>query len=153
MSEVRGDFLDRRLLKVVQENEDLKRRLNSPEGGGTSGSVEPSERLATVESSVAWIKVILGVMTAVMLGGFALLSTQIINLGSRIDGTAARLDSRVDNLSAKIDAIPRQLSEEFRAMRAEMSAQTSAIANSITATKQVQPQIIVMPPPEPAPKP
>jgi hypothetical protein len=36
-------------------------------------------------------------------------------------------------------------------MRAEMSAQTSAIANSITATKQAQPQIIVMPPPAPGP--
>jgi hypothetical protein len=54
-------------------------------------------------------------------------------------------------LNAKVDAIPAQLREEFRAMRAEMAAQTSAIANSITATRQVQPQILVLPPAPPAP--
>jgi hypothetical protein len=32
------------------------------------------------------------------------------------------------------------------AMRAEMAAQTNAIANSITAARTVQPQIIVLPP-------
>lgn len=95
--------------------------------------MEAIERLAKLETSIDWMKVILGLMTAVMLGGFTLLSTQIINLGTRIDGTNAKL------------------SEEFRAMRVEMSAQTSAIANSITAAKQVQPQIIVMPPPAPVP--
>jgi hypothetical protein len=41
-------------------------------------------------------------------------------------------------------------------MRAEMAAQTSAIANSITATRQAQPsppQIIVIPGPQPSEKP
>jgi hypothetical protein len=65
---------------------------------------------------------------------------------------------QLNQLSNKIDAIPLRLSEEFRAMRAEMAAQTSAIANSITATREAQPpvppQIVVIPPqPAPAPKP
>lgn len=88
-------------------------------------------RFAKLETSVDWIKVIGAILVAVMLGGFTLLSTQIINLGARIDGTNARL------------------SDEFRAMRAELSAQTAAIASSITAARQVQPQIVVLPPPAP----
>jgi hypothetical protein len=81
-------------------------------------------------------------VAAMMMGGFAFLGFQ------------------VSQVSSKIDAIPQRLSEEFRAMRAEMSAQTSAIANSITATRQAEPpappQIIVIPPapqPQPAPEP
>lgn len=105
--------------------------------------MDMTERLAKLETSVDWIKVIGAILVAVQLGGFTLLSAQIISLGARIDGTANRLDGRIDSLNSR-------LTEEFRAMRAEMSAQTSAIANSITATKQVQPQIIVMPPPAPA---
>jgi hypothetical protein len=73
-----------------------------------------------------------GLVATIMAFGFGFLGLQL----NRLDG--------------KIDAIPQRLSEEFRAMRAEMAAQTSAIANSITATRQAQPpappQIIVIPP-------
>lgn len=88
--------------------------------------------------------VILAILIAVIIGGFTFMGVQLV----RIDG--------------KIDAIPQRLTDEFRAMRAEMAAQTSAIANSITATKQVQPQILVLPapslqapttPPTPTPQP
>ena len=50
-------------------------------------------------------------------------------------------------LYGKVDAISSKLSDEFRAQRAEMSAQTSAIANAITATRQQAPQVILMPAP------
>jgi hypothetical protein len=147
MSERRGtNFMEARARQLAAEKEGQTARLNSRGGGGTSDGVEPSERLAKLEVSVNWIKVIGTIMVTVMLGGFALLTTLIVS------GTA-RLDGRIDSLSAKVDAIPRQLSEEFRAMRAEMSAQTAAIASSITATKQVQPQIVVLPAPGAAPKP
>ena len=43
------------------------------------------------------------------------------------------------------------LAEEFRAMRAEMSAQTSAIAGSITAARQAPPQVLLVPAPAVAP--
>jgi hypothetical protein len=83
-----------------------------------------------------------GLVATIMAFGFGFLGLQL----NRLDG--------------KVDAIPQRLSEEFRAMRAEMAAQTSAIANSITATRQAQPpappQIIVIPPlpqPQPAPEP
>jgi hypothetical protein len=104
--------------------------------------VEPSERLAKLEGSYDALKVVspttlavMGILLAALVFVLSFLSIQIVAT------------------NAKVDAIPRQLSEEFRAMRAEMSAQTSAIANSITATKQVQPQILVMPAPTPPPVP
>jgi len=53
--------------------------------------------------------------------------------------------TQISSINNKLDAIPVRLSEEFRALRAEMSGQTSAIANSITATKQAQPQISCCP--------
>jgi hypothetical protein len=61
--------------------------------------------------------------------------------------------TQMSSINNKLGAIPVRLSEEFRALRAEMSAQTSAIANSITATKQAQPQIFVLPEPAPTPQP
>ncbi len=57
------------------------------------------------------------------------------------------MNAQIRDVGAKVDAIPKQLTEEFRAMRTETSAQTSAIANSITASRQFQPQVIVMPAP------
>jgi hypothetical protein len=119
------------------------------------------ERLVRVESGFDWIKVMLALIATFMISGFAFLGIQI----NRLDGKMERLDGKIDGLSsslnAKLEAIPLRLSEEFRAMRAEMAAQTSAIANSITATRQEQPpappQIIVIPspqtPPTPAPPP
>ncbi|HTT81668.1 MAG TPA: hypothetical protein VMF86_18540, partial [Stellaceae bacterium] len=67
-----------------------------------------------------------------------------------------RLEGRMDRIEMAVNAIPAHLSDEFHAMRSEMAAQTSAIANSITATRQAQPpppQIIVIPQPQPAEKP
>lgn len=123
----------------------LPERERSIETGGGPPHPPPmdsGERLARVENSLDWIRVILTVMgtliVAVMIGGFTFLGVQFV----RLDG--------------KIDAIPQRLSEEFRAMRAEMSAQTSAIANAITATRQTPPpapQIIVIPTPQPSPAP
>jgi hypothetical protein len=80
-----------------------------------------------------------------MIGGFSFLGFQL-----------NRLQGRVDRVETAIAAIPARLSDEFRAMRAEMAAQTSAIANSITAVREAQPpppQIIVVPTPQPIEKP
>ncbi len=86
-----------------------------------------------LRSSFTILSGAIGLVAAVMAIGFAFFGVQF------------------NRLDAKIDTIPPRLSEEFRAMRAEMAAQTSAIANSITATKQAQPQIFVLPEPQPAP--
>ncbi len=110
-----------------------------------------NERLAKLEGAYDRLKVVRP-MTLTGLGLF--LASLVFVLGF--------LTTQIHDLNAKVDAIPAQLREEFRAMRAEtaedframraeMAAQTSAIANSITATRQVQPQILVLPPAPPAP--
>ena len=97
--------------------------------------MELRERTARLEASFDWMKVIMTLHMAITLGGFTFLGSQMM-----------RLEGRMDRVETKIDAIPNRLSEEFRAMRAEMSAQTAAIASSVTAARAVQPQILVMPP-------
>jgi capsule polysaccharide export protein KpsE/RkpR len=91
---------------------------------------------------------------AIALTAVALLLTVVIfslnNVGAQIRDFSSQIrdvNSQIRDLGARVDAIPRQLAEEFRAMRAETAAQTSAIASSITAARQVQPQILVVPAP------
>ncbi len=55
------------------------------------------------------------------------------------------LSAQINGVGTRVDAIPGRIAEEFRAMRVESAAQTSAITTSITAARQFQPQVIVMP--------
>jgi hypothetical protein len=89
------------------------------------------ERLARLESGQDWIKVILALIGAVVVGGFAFLGVQI-----------NRIDTKVDGLGARIDAQGAQT-------RQELIGIANAISNSITATRQVQPQIVILPAPTP----
>jgi hypothetical protein len=98
-------------------------------------------RLAKLEGSYDALKVVRP-MTITVIGVF--LAALVFVLGF--------FATQISSINNKLDAIPVRLSEEFRALRAEMSAQTSAIANSITATKQAQPQIFVLPEPAPTPQ-
>src|SRR5947207_5634517 len=94
------------------------------------------ERLARLESAMDWNKIVLGMLGAVVIGGFAFLGVQI-----------NRLDTKVDALGARIDA-------QGAATRQELIGLATAISNSITAARQIQPQVIVVPTPSPgAPKP
>jgi hypothetical protein len=149
--------------------ERLKRGLGSADfksgGGGGGKPPEMSDilgRLGKLETTYDVLKFAIGIMVAVMLGGFAFLGTQISRLDSkldtsvqRLDANAARLNDKIDanaaRVNEKLDAIPLRLAEEFRAMRAEMSAQTSAIAGSITAARQAPPQVLLVPAPAVAP--
>jgi hypothetical protein len=101
-------------------------------------------RLKSLKSAMDGMRWVIGVIAVVMIGGFSFLGFQL-----------NRLEGRVDRIEIAVAAIPARLSDEFRAMRSEMAAQTSAIANSITATRQSQPsppQIIVIPAPQPGEK-
>jgi len=102
-------------------------------------------RLEALKGAIDGTRWVTGIVAVIMLGGFSFLGFQL-----------NRLEGRADRLEVAIQAIPARLSDEFHAMRSEMAAQTSAIANSITATRQAQPpppQIIVVPAPQPAAKP
>jgi hypothetical protein len=118
-----------------------------------SGSAPPHDpgmdaRITKLEGSYDALKVVRPMTIAVISIFLAVVALSY----AIVIGQLARVDSRLDSLSAKVDSIPQKLTEEFRAMRAEMAGQTSAIANSITATRQAQPsppQIVVIPNPNP----
>ena len=129
----------------------MRRDRGGPGDGGTvppadkEGSTPLMERLARLEGSFDWIKVLVGLIGAVIFGGFSLLSVQL----NRVDGRIDRLEGKMDAVSQRVDAISQRIADEFRAMRADTAAQTSAIANSITAAKQAAPQVILVPAPQP----
>ncbi len=109
-----------------------------PIDAGGSGPHPPGmdigERLARLENGQEWTKLLLGLIVAVMIGGFAFLGFQI-----------GRLDTKIDALGGRISA-------ENAATRQELTGIATAIANSITAARQMQPQILPVPwPPQPAP--
>jgi hypothetical protein len=122
-----------------------------PSGTWTSWRATVDARLAGLEGALGGLRAsvdstrwVVGIVAVIMIGGFGFLGFQL-----------SRLEGRVDRIETGIAAIPAHLSDEFRAMRAEMAAQTSAIANSITATREAQPrppQIIVIPAPQPGQK-
>src|SRR4029077_3908438 len=144
----------------------LRRQLDRIEASGTSEATRTSggdgaappppdtwlwwrasvdARLEGLKGSIDSTRWVVGIVAVIMIGGFGFLGFQL-----------SRLEGRVDRIETAIVAIPAHLSAEFHAMRAEMAAQTSAIANSITAVRQAQPpppQIIVIPAPQPGEKP
>jgi len=106
-----------------------------------------SDRLAKLEGSYDALKVVrpttitvLGVLLAALIFVLSFMASELRDLNTRQQLT-----------DAKIDAIPGRLAEEFRAMRAEMAAQTNAIANSVTAAGQFQPQVVLVPAPQTVP--
>jgi hypothetical protein len=116
-----------------------------PPGSWLGWRASVDARLDGLKGSVDGMRWVISLVAVVMIGGFSFFGLQL-----------SRLEGRVDRLEVAIQAIPARLSDEFRAMRSEMAAQTNAIANSITATRQAQPpppQIIVLPAPQPAEKP
>lgn len=110
--------------------------LHSDGDGGNSNGM--NDRISRLEGQHDGIKhsqgitiAVVGAVSAIMIGGFAIV------IGMQLQ------------TNARVDALGDTIRTEFNAMRAEMAAQTSAIANSITATKQQAPQVILVPPPQP----
>jgi hypothetical protein len=116
-----------------------------PSGTWLGWRASVDARLEGLKGSIDSTRWVVGIVAVIMIGGFGFLGFQL-----------SRLEVRVDRIETAVAAIPARLSDEFRAMRAEMAAQTSAIANSITAVRQAQPpppQVIVIPAPQPSEKP
>jgi hypothetical protein len=111
-----------------------RRGFGKDGGGGHIGGMADDERLQKLENEVHaikgaldWAKITFSILIAVVLGGITLLVS--LNLKT----------------SSQVDALSDKITNEFRIQRAEMSAQVSAIANAITATKQQAPQVIILP--------
>ncbi len=84
-----------------------------------------TERLAKLEGSFDVAKVAFGLLSAVMLGGFALLSGQISSLSSRIDAT-----------SGKIDVVSIKVAEMPGMFRSDLQAATEKLTLAINAGRQ-----------------
>ena len=83
------------------------------------------ERLAKLEGSFDVAKVAFALMSTVMLGGFALLSSQILSLSSRIDAT-----------SGKIDVVSIKVAEMPGVFRSDLQAATEKLTLVINAGRQ-----------------
>jgi phosphoglycerate-specific signal transduction histidine kinase len=113
-----------------------------------------SDRLAKLEGSYDALKVVrpmtitvLDILLAALIFVLSFMAAELRDMNSWQQAIEAKFDAT----NAKIDSIPEKLAEEFRAMRAEMATQTNAIANSITAARQFQPQVLLMPVPQTVP--
>jgi len=113
-----------------------------------------SDRLAKLEGSYDALKVVrpmtitvLDILLTALIFVLSFMAAELRDMNSWQQAIEAKFDAT----NAKIDSIPGKLAEEFRAMRAEMATQTNAIANSITAARQFQPQVLLMPVPQTVP--
>lgn len=88
------------------------------------------DRLSRLEDALDWIKVTITVVAAVLIGGIAFIGVQI-----------TRVDGRVSALSDKVDALPDKVNANLRDL-------TSTLAQAILASKQVAPQVILLPAPQ-----
>lgn len=104
-------------------------------GGPHPPGMDIGERLARLEASQDWIKVILGLLGAIVIGGFAFLGVQINRVDSKVDALSTALGARIDAQGAQT--------------RQELVGIANAISSSITAARQVQPQIVIVPTPVP----
>ena len=84
-----------------------------------------TERLAKLEGSFDVAKVAFGLLSAVMLGGFALLSGQMSSLSSRIDA-----------VNGKIDVVSIKVAEMPGVFRSDLQAATEKLMLAINAGRQ-----------------
>ncbi|CAO3432604.1 hypothetical protein [Azospirillum palustre] len=97
--------------------------------------------LSELKGDVSGLKLAVGILASAMALGFAVIGAVTYSTQAKVDALGPRIteEFRIMRTEAAADA---------RAMRAEQSAQTSAIANAITATKQQAPQVILVPAPQ-----
>jgi outer membrane murein-binding lipoprotein Lpp len=124
---------------------------NPPSVAGVPPNI--GERLARLEAGQDWIKIVLGLLGAVVIGGFAFLGVQVGRLDSKMDALSTSLNARMDAQTAAthsdINALSARISAENAQTRQELVGIANAISNSITAARQVQPQIVIVPTPVP----
>ena len=127
-------------------------------GGGPPHSPGMEARLAKLEGVVDGFRTVPAIaLTAlsIVMAAVAIILTigvfQFNGMNSRIDGLSRQVTDEFKALRSDMAALRSDMTTEARASRADMSAQTAAIAGSITAARQVQPQIMVVPGWEPRP--
>jgi outer membrane murein-binding lipoprotein Lpp len=98
------------------------------------------DRLARLEGSIEWFRLVLAVVATVAVGGMGFLGIQV----SRIDGKITSIDGKISSLSEQVSTLPEKINANLRDL-------TKTLAEAITAAKQTPPQVILMPAPASAP--
>ncbi|HYD66300.1 hypothetical protein [Azospirillum sp.] len=130
-------ILDRRISRALEQR-GVESGIVTGDGGGHIGGM--SDRVSKLEGAMDGVKHA---------------QTSLLAVVSIVGGVALAVVALIATLQiftlTEIGGIEDTIREEFRALRAESAAQTSAIANAVTATKQQAPQVILVPGPYPAP--
>ena len=134
----------KRIESIIGLQVDKSGGSGHPPGMDDAWRTKVDGRLDGLEKSVEGLK---GSLDGLKIAA-SVLAAMVALVGGIVYFTAGSLSTRMDRVEAKVDAIVPRITDEFRAMRAEQSAQTSAIANAITATKQQAPQVILVPAPQ-----
>lgn len=135
---------------AATSGEDLRAEGDTPNLDGMTG-----ERIARLEGANDGVKqsqtILIGSVFGLS-GLFFALAAILVTLQLDIRSDVKKLSDDIKKVSEEVSSNSERVSEtlrsEFRSMRAEQSAQTSAIANAITATKQQAPQVILVPAPQ-----
>jgi len=96
------------------------------------------ERLARVEAAIDGLRHSQNLTIGATVGVGAIITAFIIGFG-------IYTLQRVDQTQSTVAGLPDRISEEAARSRQDIIGITTAITNSITATRQVQPQIVVVP--------
>lgn len=116
-------------------------------GGGQDSGMDLDKRLTRMEGSYDSLKVVRPMTIAVCSVLLAALVFVLSAMTLQMNGISTRMESLAARVEEGFRTLRTDMAAEARATRAEMAAQTSAIANSITATKQAAPQILLVPAP------
>jgi len=101
----------------------------------------PYESLERLETTIARLRYIVIALLIAMVAGFAFLGVQIARADSRIGQLAAKVDGldtalgvKFESVNAKVDSISQRLAVGLKTMGDEITAQTKAIAKSVSAS-------------------
>lgn len=111
-----------------------------PGGGGPGGGATVGERISRLEAIFEGFKDIVDSLRHSQnwtLGAIGLVAALLIGFG-------AYMLNRMDNLADKVDAVPGQINSNMHEL-------TQTLSTAITAAKQQQPQVILVPAPQPQP--
>lgn len=106
-----------------------------PSGGGPPPGIDLAERIARVEAALEGLRH----SQNLTIGAIGALAAFVIGFG-------------VYGLQ-RVDQIQQSISREAAATRQELVGVATAIANSITAAREMQPPVVVVPSPSPSPAP
>jgi hypothetical protein len=121
--------------------------------GGDDGISDMTQRLSRMEGALEGIRhnqtITFSAVALVSAIVIAVSSYSLVRIGAleaRFDGLGARFDSRIGTLERRVDELPARISADIRDI-------TSTLSQAITASKQMPPQVIVIPPAAIAPAP